>query len=71
MEASFIAIPFYVFAAICAVTACGLWFRFIVRRSERAKAGLSPSYAGLEETGTAAALALGLAGFGFLISAVV
>lgn len=45
----------YIFAAICAVAACWLWFRN------------SPARA-MPEAGTAAALALGLAGGGFLLS---
>jgi len=58
----------YAFAAIFAISACWLLFRFNIRREQRRKDGSTADLLGLEEALTATALALGCAGVGFLIS---
>jgi hypothetical protein len=59
---------FYMFAAIFALSACWLIFRFVIRRDRQSKAGRTPDMHGLSEALTCTALTLGLAGFGFLVS---
>lgn len=61
----------YAFSAIFAVAACWLWFRYIVRKDERKGGSFTAPGSGLESAGTSAALSLGLAGFGFLLSLVI
>jgi len=58
----------YAFAALFALAACYLLFRVNMDRERRRNAGRPSDWRGLSEALTATALALGLAGAGFLIS---
>jgi len=58
----------YAFAALFALAACWLLFRFNMRRDRRRNEGKPSDLEGLSEALTATALALGLSGFGFLLS---
>jgi hypothetical protein len=58
----------YALAALSALAACWLLFRFNIRRERRRNDGGQADLLGLSEALTATALALGLAGFGFLLS---
>jgi len=60
--------PLFAFAALFALTACYLWFRFLGARSWQSHNGCPPSWRWMTEAVAATALALGLCGGGYLLS---
>lgn len=58
----------YVFAALFALAAGAMWFRFVDARKDRAEKGGAPSFRWLTEAATATGLTMFAAAGGFLLS---
>lgn len=58
----------YVFAALFALCASAMWFRFVDARRAKADVGGAPSFRWLSEAATATGLTLFAAAGGFLLS---